>query len=122
LKNSKGKRNDYRFDLSEEPTMTDSMFYLTAAVIAFTGVLAMGVVTAHSDPFDRLPNQQEQRSFYDRDGHFAGQSSTLRNTSSFTDQAGRFSGSSIRNSDGTTSFYDRAGHFTGSAGRPRSGP
>jgi hypothetical protein len=61
------------------------------------------------------------RSFYDRNGAYAG--STTRNpdssrSSSFTDRNGSFAGSERRNSDGSTSYYDRNGHFTGSA-RPR---
>ena len=54
------------------------------------------------------------RSFYDRNGSFAGSSSQQRNTTSFSDRNGRFDGTSIRNSDGTTSLYDRNGHFSGS--------
>jgi hypothetical protein len=103
--------------------MTDATFYLIAAIIALSGTLAMGVVAAHSDPFEPLrPYEQEKRSFYDQGGHFQGESSSRGNTSSFSDSAGRFSGSAIRNSDGTTSYYDRSGHFTGSASRPSRGP
>ena len=57
----------------------------------------------------------DTRSYYDTNGSFAGSSNTDsggRNTT-FTDRDGKFSGSAIRNSDGTTSFYDRSGHFTG---------
>jgi len=54
------------------------------------------------------------RSFYDSRGSFAGSSVTRGNSTSFTDRNGRFDGTSIRNSDGTTSFYDRNGRFTGS--------
>jgi hypothetical protein len=58
----------------------------------------------------------ETKSFWDRDGSFAGSSATHGNegTTSYSDRDGRFSGSSIRNSDGTTSLYDARGHFTGS--------
>jgi hypothetical protein len=59
--------------------------------------------------------ENQTRSFYDRNGGFAGSSSSLNNTTSFSDRNGRFDGSTIRNSDGTTSVYDRNGHFTGSA-------
>jgi hypothetical protein len=55
------------------------------------------------------------RSYFDRNGSFAGSSNTHsggRDTT-FTDRDGKFSGSAIRNSDGTTSFYDRSGRFTG---------
>ena len=57
------------------------------------------------------------RSFYDRNGSFAGSATTYEQgrRDSFYDKSGRFSGSAIRNSDGTTSFYDRSGHFTGSS-------
>jgi hypothetical protein len=55
------------------------------------------------------------RSFYDRNGSFAGSSSTHGNSTSFTDRNGRFDGTSIKNSDGTTSVYDRNGHFVGSS-------
>jgi hypothetical protein len=54
------------------------------------------------------------RSFYDSRGSFAGSSVTRGNETSFSDRNGRFNGTAIRNSDGTTSFYDRNGHFTGS--------
>ena len=54
------------------------------------------------------------RSFYDRNGSFAGSSVTRGNSTSFTDRNGRFDGSAIRNSDGTISFYDKSGHFIGS--------
>jgi hypothetical protein len=54
------------------------------------------------------------RSFYDRNGSFAGSSVTRGNETTFTDRNGRFDGTSIKNSDGTTSVYDRNGHFTGS--------
>lgn len=53
-------------------------------------------------------------SFYDRNGSFAGSTSTRGNSTTFTDRNGRFDGTAIQNSDGTTSFYDRSGHFTGS--------
>jgi hypothetical protein len=61
----------------------------------------------------------ERRSFYDRNGSFAGSTTTYDNgkrTSAY-DRNGRFDDNAIRNSDGTTSFYDRNGHFVGSAGR-----
>jgi hypothetical protein len=67
----------------------------------------LGATLANADPLDT-------RSFYDRNGGFAGSSSAHQNTTSYSDRDGRFSGSSIRNSDGTTSLYDRNGHFTGS--------
>jgi len=59
--------------------------------------------------------REQTRSYYDRNGSFAGSSSTHGNSSSFYDKSGRFDGSAIRNSDGTTSFYDKSGHFTGSS-------
>jgi hypothetical protein len=54
------------------------------------------------------------RSFYDRNGSFAGSSVTHGNQTSFTDRNGRFDGTAIKNSDVTTSFYDARGRFTGS--------
>jgi hypothetical protein len=57
----------------------------------------------------------QQRSFYDRNGRFAGTAIDNRNrTQSFYDKNGSFAGSSIHNSDGTTSFFDARGRFTGS--------
>ena len=61
-----------------------------------------------------LAEPSTSRSFYDRNGSFAGSSVTRGNQTTFTERNGRFDGSAIRNSDGTTSFYDRNGHFTGS--------
>ena len=55
------------------------------------------------------------RSFYDRNGSFAGSGVTRGNQTTFTDRNGRFDGTAMRNSDGTTSFYDRNGRFTGSS-------
>ena len=56
----------------------------------------------------------QTRSFYDRNGSFAGSSVTRGNSTSFTDRNGRFDGTAIQNSNGTTSFYDRNGRYTGS--------
>jgi hypothetical protein len=53
---------------------------------------------------------ERQRSFYDRDGHFAGsQVKTSPNSSSFYDSRGHFSGSASGRS-----LYDRDGKFIGS--------
>jgi len=60
-------------------------------------------------------SRDQQRSYYDRNGGFAGSSIDHGKDASFYDRSGRFSGSAIRNSDGTTSFYDKSGHFTGSS-------
>jgi hypothetical protein len=38
---------------------------------------------------------QQSRSFYDRNGSFAGSATTRGNTTSFTDRAGRFDGTAI---------------------------
>ena len=57
----------------------------------------------------------EQRSFYDRDGRFAGSSTTRGNSTSVYDRSGRFDGSIIKNSNGSRSFYDGRGRFTGSS-------
>ena len=58
--------------------------------------------------------QSRSESFYDRNRSFAGSAITRGNQTNAYDRAGRFDGTAIRNSDGTTSFYDRNGHFTGS--------
>lgn len=57
---------------------------------------------------------QRSESFTDRNGSFAGSSSSRGNSTTFTDRNGHFDGTAIRNSDGTTSFYDKSGHFSGS--------
>lgn len=57
----------------------------------------------------------EQRSFYDRNGRFAGSSVERGNSTSVYDRSGRFDGSIIRNSNGTSSYYDGRGRFTGSS-------
>ncbi len=56
----------------------------------------------------------QTRSYYDRNGSFAGSAVTRGNTSSYSDPRGHFSGTTVRNSNGTTSAYDRNGHFVGS--------
>jgi hypothetical protein len=58
---------------------------------------------------------EPSRSFYDQRGSFAGSAVTRGNATTFSDRNGRFDGTAIRNSDGTTSFYDRRGYFTGSS-------
>jgi hypothetical protein len=75
-------------------------------------LIAAIIITA---PTLAQAQQSTSRSFYDRNGSFAGSSVTRGNSTSFTDRNGRFDGTAIRNSDGTTSFYDRRGHFTGSS-------
>jgi hypothetical protein len=62
-----------------------------------------------------LAEPSTSRSFYDRNGSFAGSSMTQGNSTSVYDRNGHFDGSSIRNSHGTTSFYDRNGHFVDSS-------
>jgi hypothetical protein len=59
--------------------------------------------------------QSTSRSFYDRNGSFAGSSVERGSSTSLYDRSGKFDGSVIRNSDGTRSFYDARGHFTGSS-------
>ena len=54
------------------------------------------------------------RSFYDGNGGYTGSFVRQGNNTWFYGD-GRFVGSAVRNSDGTTSFYDRSGHFTGSS-------
>jgi hypothetical protein len=64
----------------------------------------------------------QQRTFYDANGRFAGQSSTYNTgrSTSFSDARGQFAGSATRNSDGTTTYYDRNGRFAGSSSRRRA--
>jgi hypothetical protein len=66
-------------------------------------------------PPGRLRQIHEHPLVHDSRGSFAGQSFTRGNSTSFSDGQGRFSGSAIRNSNGTTSFYDGRGRFTGSS-------
>jgi hypothetical protein len=73
-----------------------------------TLALTLVVTNANAEP-------STSRSFYDGKGSFAGSSTTNGNSTSFTDRNGRFDGTSIKNSDGTTSVYDRNGHFVGSS-------
>jgi hypothetical protein len=80
----------------------------TLACIMALLVIAMWFISAAG------AEPSSSRSFYDRNGSFAGSSVTRGNATSFTDRNGRFDGTAIRNSDGTTSLYDRNGHFTGS--------
>ena len=82
----------------------------TAVCMAVLIVVALAVwlASARAEP-------AAQRSFYDRNGSFAGSSATRGNSTSFSDRNGRFDGSAIKNSDGTTSVYDARGHFTGSS-------
>jgi len=81
---------------------------MTRALITAT-VLAVLATTAAA----------EQRSFYDRNGSFAGSSVERGNSTSVYDRSGRFDGSITRNSNGTRSFYDAHGRFTGSSSGPR---
>lgn len=83
-------------------------FMLACITALLVIVLAMWFINA-------VRAEPSSRSFYDRNGSFAGSSVTRGNTTSFTDRNGRFDGTATKNSDGTTSFYDRNGHFTGSS-------
>jgi hypothetical protein len=82
-------------------------FTLACLVLLIIVLLIVWLPSALADP-------ATSRSFYDRNGSFAGRSTTRGNATSFTDRNGRFDGTAINNSDGTTSLYDRNGHFTGS--------
>jgi hypothetical protein len=53
------------------------------------------------------------KSFYDRNGSFAGSSVQRGKSTSFYDARGRFSGTAL-NYGRSTSFYDGRGRFTGS--------
>jgi hypothetical protein len=74
-------------------------------------VVFIGIIIAILSSFAKA----EERSYYDRNGSFAGSSVSGGNKSSYTDRNGSFAGSAVRNSNGTTSVYDRNGHFTGSS-------
>jgi hypothetical protein len=76
-------------------------------MIRLVTIVAVGLMSASQ--------AQSSRSFYDRNGSFAGSTSSHGNTTSAYDRNGSFAGSAIHNSDGTTSYYDRNGHFTGSS-------
>ena len=66
------------------------------------------------------PAGAQQKSFYDRNGSFAGSTSSQGNSTSVYDKNGHFDGSVIRNKDGSTSYYDARGHFSGSSPGPVS--
>ena len=53
------------------------------------------------------------KSFYDRNGSFAGSSVTRGNAGSYYDGRGRFSGSSVTYGN-QTRYYDNAGRYSGS--------
>ena len=61
------------------------------------------------------PRTDQTRSYWDRNGSFAGSSVDHGKDASFYDRDGKFSGTAVKNSDGTTSFFDKAGRFTGSS-------
>jgi hypothetical protein len=82
---------------------------LVGIVLLFAVAITVAVTVAHGQNLSR-----DEKSFFDKDGHFAGSSVRNGNTTSGYDRNGRFDGSAIRNSDGTTSLYDHAGRFTGS--------
>jgi hypothetical protein len=87
--------------------IVSAVWLIAFFIIAFVGFLAVTAASA------------QQRTFYDSNGRFAGESSTYnggRNTS-FSDSQGRFAGSATRNSDGTTTYYDSRGRYAGSSSR-----
>jgi hypothetical protein len=91
------------------PAFVDGLAAVALTIFLIWSLATIGIGLAHGE--------EQQRSFFDRDGDFAGSTSTYnggRNTSGY-DRDGHFAGSATRNSDGTTSFYDRSGHFTGSS-------
>ena len=61
------------------------------------------------------PRTDQTRSYWDSKGSFAGSSIDHGKDASFYDRDGKFSGTAVKNSDGTTSFFDKAGRFTGSS-------
>ena len=81
--------------------------------LLFVTAIALLITIGTSN--SRAGERDQQRSYYDRNGGFAGSSIDHGKDASFYDRDGRFSGSAIRNSDGTTSFYNKSGHFTGSS-------
>lgn len=89
-------------------TIYNGLTWATAATAI--GLIAISLL---APPAQAEPSTS--RSFYDRNGSFAGSSNTHGNSTSFSDRNGRFDGTTIRNSNGTSSFYDRNGHFTGSS-------
>jgi hypothetical protein len=58
--------------------------------------------------------QTSTKSFYNKNGSFAGSSVTRGNSSSFYNERGSFAGSAIRHGN-STSFYDGHGRYTGSS-------
>jgi hypothetical protein len=84
--------------------MTD---FANAAIVLIIFAPIMWAASALAEP-------SSSKSFYDRNGSFAGSSVTRGNTTRVYDARGRFDGTAIKNSDGTTSFYDARGRFTGS--------
>src|SRR5215471_16470489 len=53
---------------------------------------------------------------YGPDGKYQGSVFDYGRTQTYTDRNGQFTGSAIKNGNGTTSFFGRNGSFTGSAG------
>jgi cell division protein FtsI/penicillin-binding protein 2 len=83
------------------------------ALACITALLAIAVAMWFISAVRAEPSTS--RSYYDQRGSFAGSSVTRGNQTTFTDRNGRFDGTAIKNSDGTTSFYDKSGRFTGSS-------
>jgi hypothetical protein len=53
------------------------------------------------------------KSFYDKNGSFAGTAQQRGNSSSYYDGQGRFNGSSVQHGN-QTSYYDKNGSYSGS--------
>jgi hypothetical protein len=83
-----------------------------ALAVSVFALALLWVCFAFADPLNSSRDRSD--AFYDRNGSFAGSTITHGNSTSAYDQAGRYDGQAIRNSDGTTSFYDHSGHFVGS--------
>jgi hypothetical protein len=88
--------------------LTNAIFAVVIGICALVFALFVASM-AHAGERDT------SRSFYDRNGSFAGSTIQHGSSTSAYDKSGRFNGSAIRNSDGTTSFYDKRGRFTGSS-------
>src|SRR5262249_54740667 len=89
------------------PDMWQTLFIISVVLII--------IGSGSSSRSVRAGERDQIRSYYDRNGSFARSSSSHGKTTNFKGRNGRFDGTAIRNSDGTTSFYDKSGHFTGSS-------
>jgi len=87
---------------------TMEVFFIVCLTLLVVGSLG-------SSTSVRAQQRDQTRSYWDSKGSFAGSSIDHGKDASFYDRDGHFSGTAVRNSDGTTSFFDKSGHFTGSS-------